>query len=538
MKYRKFIESHFLIDEPVQGKLVPFVFNHVQEAYYDELCALGLEEKGLDIPLREFIVKARREGFSSLILALFAADDILQVNPTESQVVSYKDDATKTFRKRYRRFVLSFYALRSGIPVEEVQQDANVLEKFSKAAFSVDSNELELRHNRAHFYCGTAAARTGGRGGVLQKLLFSEAAHYQDTEQMAAKEIIEGTAQQVDKSSGWIFQESTANGKGNFFYATYEQIKRNLSRYKLRFYGWRSAYTEEQFKVIASEFVDPDMLKQEYPETEEEAFLSSGLAFTTAERLLSMVDVACDKRLDVVLEQSGVNYIDQCETIKAFVLTYIQTHPNRAIYLGLDTAKHIDRTVLTVLLAKDLTTSAGVKCIAVDSTGQGDFVPDWIERNTNWYVHRVTFSRPSKSVMYKNLQTVIGKRLTAVPQFLINPQGKGPTNFTTPEWGNWYTQMLNLQKQIIANMLVVAHPPGKCGGSEHDYDNCIHHDDYPDSWALAELGYLSINGMPVGQKLPTDESNFDNSVRRLLNKDKPGSGPGRRYSHGDVNDDV
>jgi hypothetical protein len=278
--------------------------------------------------------------------------------------------------------------------------------------------------------------------------------------------------------------------------------------------------------VIASEFVDADMLKQEYPETEEDAFLSSGLSFTTSDRLLAMVEMEAEKRLDVLLELGGVNYIDQCESIKVFVETYLRTHPHRRIYLGLDSAKHIDKTVLTVILGRELAMDAGVRGIAVDSTGQGDFIPDWLERNTKWYVHRVNFSRTSKSVMYKNLQTVIGKRLTALPEIIHSQQKQGPITFIMSEWGNWYRQMLNLQKEIIANMLVVAHPRGKCPTGEHDYDNCIYHDDYPDSWALAEMLYSFLNGVPVGQKPPQDEQNLDTELRRMLGNKSRSRGSG------------
>jgi hypothetical protein len=514
MKYQKFIEENFVIDEPTKGQLVPFRFNKVQQAYYNDLKKMGIEEKGVELALREFIVKARREGFSSLILALFAADDILQENPTESNVVSYKDDATDTFRKRYRRFVLSWYAKEQGMSIEEIQANPNNLERYKRFAFSVDANDLELRHNRAHFYCGTASARTGGRGGVLQKLLFSEAAHYPDTEKMTAKEIIEGTAQQVDKSSGWIFQESTGNGKGNYFYATYELIKRALSRYVLRFYGWKSFYTAAQFKVIASEFTDPDMLKQEYPETEEEAFLSSNLAFTSRKELLNLVKANATKKLVLHLEIGGTNYIDQCETILAFILTHERTHPNRNMYVGIDSAKSVDRTVVTILQEKDLKPGGGVQGLCIDSTGQGDFMPDWFARNTKWYIHRVKFSRPSKSIMYKNLQVILQGALTELPEFLIDK------DFLSDEWKHFYKQMLDLQKELIGDLLVVGHPHGECGGDNHDYDNCPYHDDYPDSWALAELLYVVINGVPKGQRPPEDTGNFDNSVRRLLAKNK------------------
>lgn len=520
MKYRELIEQCFLIDDPKSGQLVPFKFNRVQILYYEVLKLMGIEQKGVSLALREFIVKARREGFSSLILAIFAADDLMQTNPTESMVISYKDDATATFRKRYRRFILSFYAMQSGLAMAEVQNDANKLELFAKTAFSVDASDLELRHNKAHFYCGTAAARTGGRGGVLQKLLFSEAAHYQDTEKMTAKEIIDGTAQQVDKEAGWIFQESTGNGIGNYFYATYQAIIQGLSRYALRFYGWRSFYSDEQFKVIASEFVDSDMLKQEYPETVEEAFLSSNLSFASREDLLAMVNVDAVKKIHSQIEFGGVNYIDQCESILDYLTTLEKVNPNRSFYAGLDTAKSVDRTVLTVLMGKELAVNGGVKCLCVDATGQGDFVPDWFEKNSRIYIHRVKFSRPTKSIMYKNLQSVIQSKMTSVPLF---QQG---TEFASVEWKNWFRQMVMLTKQVIGEMLVVQHVNGKCNANSHDYDNCPYHDDYCDSWALAELGYVSLRGVPAGQRPPTESSNFNSAVRKLLDGKNHGNGQG------------
>src|SRR3990167_11238184 len=209
MRYRAFVEDNFLIDEPKSGKLVPFKFRYVQNKYYNELVRdYDIENKGLSVAIREDILKARREGFSSLILAIFAVDDLMTDNPTETLVISYRDDATQTFRKRYRNYVTSYGAKKLGHSVEKIQQNPGILNEVAKQMFSVDSTDLELKHNKAHFYCGTASARVGGRGGVVQKLLFSEAAFYPDKKELRAKEIIEGTLRQVDLASGWVFVES------------------------------------------------------------------------------------------------------------------------------------------------------------------------------------------------------------------------------------------------------------------------------------------------------------------------------------------
>src|SRR3990167_9416860 len=278
MKYRDFIEEYFLIDEPKTSKLVPYIFNRVQNRYYDELVRdYDIQKKGLVTPIREIILKARREGFSSLILALFAADDILNENPTETLVLSYKDEATETFRRRYRNYCLSYGCKKAGVPYDSIKPD--IMEQVAKAFFSVDSTDLVMKHNGAHFSCGTASSRTAGRGGVLQKLLFSEAAHYPDVEKITASEIIDGTMREVDIESGWVFGESTANGYGNYYEKTWSMAVRGESRFKPRFYGWQEFYTPEQFEIIKSEMTNKGMIPQEYPATAEEAFISSGSAY-------------------------------------------------------------------------------------------------------------------------------------------------------------------------------------------------------------------------------------------------------------------
>lgn len=291
--YRKFIEDNFLIDEPETGKLVPFKFRQVQADYYNKLVReYDIENKGLTAAVREIILKARREGFSSLILGLFAADDLTQENPTETLVISYRDDATDTFRKRYRLFVTSAYALQSGYKAEDIQKNPNVLDEMARVYLSVDASDIEIKENKAHFYCGTASARVGGRGGVLQKLLFSEEAFYPDSEKMTSTEIVDGTLRQVDINSGWVFRESTANGYGNYYEKTWTLSVGGETRFRPRFYGWREMYTQKEYDLIASEFTDKHTLRQEYPETPEEAFIASGSSYFDNDLIMAYIKKA------------------------------------------------------------------------------------------------------------------------------------------------------------------------------------------------------------------------------------------------------
>lgn len=509
MKYRKFIEENFLIDKAMTGRLVPFVFNPVQEKYYEDLIKeYDIERKGINIPIREDILKARREGFSSFILGMFAADDIMNENPTETDVLSYKDDATSIFRKRYRTYVLSFFAKQAGITQEQIIDNINVLEEIAPHVLSIDAEDIELAHNKAHFQCNTASARVGGRGGVRHKLLFSEIAFYPDTAKMLASEMVESTMRQVDPAAGWIFAESTENGVGTYQHRMWTEAKLGRSRFRNRFYGSAEFYTPEEILTIRSEYVDMDAFRRDYPMSEDDLFKGSAKNFTSEAELEELIDNKADKEICYFSEMQGQNGVDVAETIQSELQRLEKANPGHALYVGLDEAKITDATITTVLMDRRRDLTGGVKIIAIDTT-RGDWLADWFEKNTNWFVKRVKFSRPSKSLMYSNLQIVIADKATSLPEW--KPGGE----WISDEWKHFVEQMLHLEKEWIGNMLVVHHPKGSCNTSDHNYDECPYHDDYPDSWMLAEDAYVEMNGVPkrkVKPKIPT----VPNAISRLL----------------------
>lgn len=514
LKYRDFIQDNFLIDAAKNGQLVPFIFNDVQNAYYDQLCKdYDIENKGIDVAIRENILKGRREGFSSLILGLFAADDIMQENPTQSDVLSYKDDATTTFRNRYRTYILSFYLKLTGYTPDQIRENPRLLEDIAPQVFSEDSNELELKHNKARFQCNTASARVGGRGGVRHKILFSEVAFYPDTPKLKASEMVEATSQQVDPDSGWIFAESTENGPGTYQWRMWDRAKKGLLRFFNRFYGAGLHYTAERLATIKSGYVDMDAFRRDYPMTEDDLFKGGTKSFTTEDALMAMVGIRAHKEICFKMDLSGDNYIDQAETIKTQLEMLSKFHSGHALYAGLDTAKSIDRTTLTVI--RDLRVDlgrGGVKAIAIDTTN-GDFMGDWFERNTSLYVVKVKFSRPSKSLMFTNLQIVIKQKLTSLPV----PKDT-EDKWVSEEEARFWAQMLSLEKEIKGSLLVVAHPSGTCNRDNHDYDDCPYHDDYPDAWMLAEHAYFDINGVPKGDVVKPKVPTVPNAIENLLKR--------------------
>lgn len=174
-------------------------------------------------------------------------------------------------------------------------------------------------------------------------------------------------------------------------------------------------------------------------------------------------------------------------------------------YAGIDTAKNPDSTVVTIVEVKvgkrrllnwleirgenyrdqfDIILSFigeyNVTAIAIDSTGQGDFMPDLFEHETIWQdedtgLYRIKFSMQSKDLLYRNLKATIKQQLTKLPQTSIK------------EAERFKTQVLNLQQEYKGQFLSVSHP-----------EDPKAHDDYPDSWALAEWAYARWNEESVG----------------------------------------
>lgn len=182
-------------------------------------------------------------------------------------------------------------------------------------------------------------------------------------------------------------------------------------------------------------------------------------------------------------------------------------------YAGIDTAKHPDSTVVTIVrwnrktgwkelvallelhgtnyadqftIISGFDTNAGkmtgrgmfeffnVRAVAIDSTGQGDFMPDMFENHTRWKdektgLFRIKFSLPGKDSIYTNLRQVMLNRLTAIPKE------------DTLELRRLREQLLQLEMEWKGQFLVCHHPEDDQGQE--------YHDDYPDSWALAEWAF-------------------------------------------------
>jgi hypothetical protein len=156
------------------------------------------------------------------------------------------------------------------------------------------------------------------------------------------------------------------------------------------------------------------------------------------------------KELVALLELKGENYADQFTIISGF------------------------DTVLGKSTGKGMFDYFNIVGVAIDSTGQGSFMPDMFARHTRFRDERsglfpVKFSLQSKDTMYTNLQQVVQNRLTAIPAD------------DTLELTRMRKQLLDLEKEYKGSFLTCHHP--------NDEQGQEYHDDYPDAWALAEYAF-------------------------------------------------
>jgi len=288
--YRLFIQDHFAIVDKNE-KVVPFVFNSVQSRLYDNLKS------------RDIVLKARQEGASSLILALFTVDFLLNPN-TKSVCIAHDKDSTIKLFDRVKFYIKAFED-KTG---EKVPLQYNT------------RSELVNELNGATFYVGTAGSQSFGRSATLTNIHFSEFAFYNNPEEIYLSASQAGTPKH-------IIIETTANGIGGFFYKLWNDAYGERSNFHAHFFGWNDnpeytapkdiaiqLTTDEQNmktrftltngqlawrRMKIAELTSEIKFRQEYPITPEEAFISSGNPVFNVDALTFMKTKMCKPPLAI-----------------------------------------------------------------------------------------------------------------------------------------------------------------------------------------------------------------------------------------------
>lgn len=278
---RYFIERFFSI---VNKDLVrvPFLFNPPQKKFYENHTT------------NDLVLKARKEGFSSLIEAIWLHACMFFKN---SRVVtlSHEMQSTKRHFDRVRYYLQNMGT--AGKPfLVELDED--------------NQKQIKFPETNSSYWIGTAGAKAFGRGDDISHLHLSEVAHYENQDVLTS-------ALEACVPNAWVIMETTANGVGEAFHRLWQEAKdpNSGSAWKAHFFSWfddpanvlalpqtinfrmsererrmkdRYGLTNEQiywYRTKESKMADRSKMPQEHPSNDQEAFLHSGRHCFTLQKL-------------------------------------------------------------------------------------------------------------------------------------------------------------------------------------------------------------------------------------------------------------
>lgn len=244
--YKPFIEENLTIVNK-EGKEVPFILNKAQNY---------VAENGTG---KDFVLKARQEGVSAFELAVFTGDFLLSENST-SVVVADNADNAQGLLERVKWYISSF----------ERNNNTKVPLKYNS------KYELHNAANNAKYIIGTAQNVEVGRSRTIKNAHLSEALFYPHFRKLLASIL------QAVVPGGKVMIESTANGFGDGKEYWDETVLGNT--------GFNPIFLPASF-LYDKEFLDTKkkelgrLYDQEYPESAEIAFLTSGEGYFDQEAL-------------------------------------------------------------------------------------------------------------------------------------------------------------------------------------------------------------------------------------------------------------
>lgn len=278
----QFAPAFFKISDK-EGQIIPFKFNRAQ-LYVHERIEAQLKRLGY---VRVLILKGRQQGISTCIQARYF-HRVLTVPGTQAFILTHMSDATQAIFEMAKRY------------------NNNLPEGLAPKANKDNDNRLVFDKLNSGYRVGTAGSKQIGRSMTNQLLHLSEYAFYD-----AHSEIKAGIEQTVADMPGTEkIKESTANGISNAFYTDWQDAKEGTSDWETIFvpWYWDDGYARDANNIVLTD-EEKDWLhlyqhngltaqnlawrrnkiqdfggdydqkrkkfNQEYPFTDEEAFLSS-----------------------------------------------------------------------------------------------------------------------------------------------------------------------------------------------------------------------------------------------------------------------
>lgn len=341
---KRIIEALFYIENK-DAQVVPFRFNVVQQDYY----ALYKRALAGDIRAMIDILKARQQGFSSVTLALFTVDFLVLPN-IWCVCVSHESEATKRLFRKVRMFV---QRLPFQVPLDTSRTDMIV-------------NKM----NGSVFYVGTAGSRAFGQGDTIHRLHLSEYSRYPNPE-LLVKNILPAVP-----PKGIVVKETTANGANNYHHREWNKERKGESITTPYFSPWFVTpeyaiqpqvpllLTPEEKKIQASygltvaqvnwrrqeisRLGSIDSFKEQYPATDIEAFISSGVSAFDKESLAWMYENTCRPAMFRGVFDESASPIFQ-EDDKGYLKIWEKPMPNSQYYIPADVARSGDYCSASVM---------------------------------------------------------------------------------------------------------------------------------------------------------------------------------------------
>ena len=251
--YKKFIEDYFQIINKDRN-IVDFQLNPIQNRFVTTDSTAR----------KDVILKARQQGFSSVILALFTVDFLMKPNSRNIIVADEKENAEEMLEKV--KFYIESYEHKMAKKIPGFKVPLKYSSKY----------ELYNEYAKSKYTIGTALKTQFGRSKTITNLHLSEAAFYRDMEKLLAG------AMQAVVPDGRTIIETTANGF-NYFKSFWDRSINDETGFNGIFYPGSQFYDSEflgqKKKELGRQF------QQEYPETPIEAFITSGECFFSGEAL-------------------------------------------------------------------------------------------------------------------------------------------------------------------------------------------------------------------------------------------------------------
>lgn len=274
--------SFYIVDK--KRKTVPFFFNEVQEDFIEKLETLGTSK-----PF--FVLKGRQQGFTSVITAIQLSFAIVRKNFSGFTIADRSDNTAAIFNDKAR------------VVYERLPALLKPSEKFNSR------NELFFDKLNSSWRIATATDQVG-RSRTLNFVHFSEVAFYEcDLASLQA-----GIGEAITAGAIQVY-ETTANG-----FNQAKDLWDSGSCHNLFYEWWRSpeyrsteyehletpdTWLKERLRVLAergcdreqltwyakkyNSYLDKNTIKQEYPITPEEAFISSGDCVFDKEALTNQI---------------------------------------------------------------------------------------------------------------------------------------------------------------------------------------------------------------------------------------------------------